>query len=188
MSALKQSYGNGFWEVGPEFGFLPKSAPLARLPAAASARSARTLASISRLLCRLPPHYADLQTLMDDLPIWKNLDCGEHGILAHEVMGAGSSSCCPRALNAFCCRAPSWTASPPCPIFLKEYARLPPPVSPFIFPRLRPSTTCSCKPLCFAHSPSPHPLTCSNPATTSKSAVERESHLPERLHLASRDA
>jgi hypothetical protein len=127
MSALKQSYGNGFWEVGPEFGFLPKSAPLARLPAAASARSARTLPPISRLLHRLPPHYADLQTLMDDLPIWKNLDCGEHGILAHEVMGAGSSSCCPRALNAFCCRAPSWTASPPCPIFLKEYARPPSP-------------------------------------------------------------
>jgi hypothetical protein len=30
MSALKPSYGNGFFEVGPEFGFLPKSAPLRR--------------------------------------------------------------------------------------------------------------------------------------------------------------
>ena len=32
MSSLKQSYGNGFWEVGPQFGFLPKSAPLSRYP------------------------------------------------------------------------------------------------------------------------------------------------------------
>ena len=42
---------------------------------------------------RLPPQYSELQALMDDLPVWKNLDSGQHGLLAHEVLSALCCSC-----------------------------------------------------------------------------------------------
>jgi hypothetical protein len=45
----------------------------------------RMFSCVTILRRRLPAQYAELQALMDDLPVWKNLDSGEHGLLANEV-------------------------------------------------------------------------------------------------------
>jgi hypothetical protein len=75
MSALKECYGNGFFEVGPEFGFLPKAAPLIRyhLP--------HTLRGFSS---SIQPSNADFRrnTLSYRLS-WMTFPCGRTSILAN---------------------------------------------------------------------------------------------------------